>query len=79
MTTKVHAQHPTQHAACGAPSFVAVVSDDRFDAMGDDRRCKRCAKVRAAMKAGRPVFRGYEDPETGECGAQIYPSNEASK
>jgi hypothetical protein len=52
---KTHAPHPTQHAACGAPSFVTVEYTDMAKV-----DCKRCLKVLAALDAGRPVYRGLE-------------------
>jgi hypothetical protein len=55
---KVHAPHPTQHAACGAPSYVLVVSEDQFRVSTD--RCKRCLKVLEARDAGRPHYSGIE-------------------
>jgi hypothetical protein len=69
---KVHAPHPTQHAACGSHAHhqVHVVSEDAFRAAPVDRKCGRCAKVIAALDAGRPVYAGYEDPDTGERGAR---------
>jgi hypothetical protein len=55
---KVHAPHPTQHAACGAPSFVTVVSEEKFRVSPD--RCKRCIRVLEAREAGRPHYSGLE-------------------
>lgn len=64
MASKVHAPHPTQHAACGAPSFVKVVSEPVFwrSVRGYTQHdpCKRCAKVLAARDAGRPHYSGIE-------------------
>lgn len=56
---KVHAPHPTQHAACGAPSFVTVLVEPAFRA--STNQCKRCVKVLIACDAGRTAFRGYDD------------------
>jgi len=68
---KTHAPHPTQHAACGAPHYVHVTAEPTFRALPEHRKCKRCSKVLEAADAGRPVFSGYEDPETGERGARV--------
>lgn len=65
---RTHTTHPTQHAACGAPSFVLVVSEADFRA--STNQCKRCAKVLAARDAGRPVFSGYDDGQ-GDTGARL--------
>lgn len=67
---KLHAPHPTQHAACGAPHYVSVVAESVFRSMSTESVCRRCAKVLAALDAGRPVYSGYEDPDTGERGAR---------
>lgn len=61
--SKVHAPHPTQHAACGAPSFVTVLVESAFGA--STNKCKRCAKVLAARDAGRPHFSGLEPAALG--------------
>lgn len=58
---KLHAPHPTQSAACGAPSTVTVCGDDAaFEALPAYVQCKRCAKVLAAKNAGRPHYSGLE-------------------
>jgi hypothetical protein len=65
---RVHAPHPTQHAACGAPSFVhATFTEEKF--LASDNRCKRCEKVLAARDAGRAVYAGYDDG-AGDTGAR---------
>jgi len=57
---KTHTTHPTQHAACGAPSFVIVVGEESFKNLPESSKCKRCAKVLAARDAGRPHYSGLE-------------------
>lgn len=70
MIGKVHAPHPTQHAACGAPSTVAVARDDvAFAAVPLFSRCRRCAKVLAAARARRAVYAGFDDG-AGDTGAR---------
>lgn len=63
---RTHTTHPTQHAACGAPSYVIVVSEEAFRA--GVNQCKSCAKVLAARDAGRPVYRGIEPAALKEIG-----------
>jgi hypothetical protein len=65
---KVHAPHPTQHAACGAPSFVSLVTEEAFRA--SPNKCKRCEKVLAARDAGRPVYAGHDDGQ-GDVGRRV--------
>ena len=68
---KVHAPHPTQHAACGASYKVHVVNEQAFRTQTSEHsKCKRCVRVLAALDDGRPVYSGYEDPETGDRGAR---------
>jgi len=42
-----------------------------FKAKDPNRCCKTCAKVLAALEAGRPVYSGYEDPDTQDRGARV--------
>lgn len=56
---RTHLDHPTQAYACGAPATgIASVDSATFRASGN--QCQRCAKVLAALDAGRPVYSGLE-------------------
>jgi len=57
---RYHLPHPTQHAACGSPASVLVVSFEALQTKPAALRCKRCLKVQAALDAGRPVYSGLE-------------------
>ncbi len=58
---RYHLPHPTQAAACGAPASVLVVSSFKeLLTKPASLRCRRCLKVHAALKAGRPVYSGLE-------------------
>lgn len=67
---KVHCDHPTQHSACGAPSFVAVLREELFRLEVRANRCQRCDRVLAAKDAGRRIYSGYDDGN-GDTGARV--------
>jgi len=67
---RYHLDHPTQSAACGVPATTSlVVPIEVFMTKPEALRCKRCLKVRAALLAGKPVYRGYDDG-AGDTGAR---------
>lgn len=69
---KQHLEHPTQSTACGTAARGSFgLPRSAFKTLVEDWRCRTCAKVMAALEAGRPVYGGYEDPETGDRGARV--------
>jgi len=60
---RYHLQHPTQATACGTNHTAITLAVDAWRAKPEHLRCKRCAKVLAALEAGRAVYRGYDDPD----------------
>lgn len=70
--SKFHLEHPTQSTACGTAAHhnVTGLPADQFKAKDPNRCCKSCMKVLVALEAGRPVYRGYEDPDNQDYGAR---------
>lgn len=48
---RYHLQHPTQSAACGTNHTALTLGLETWRAKPDHLRCKRCAKVQAALCA----------------------------